>query len=336
MLPMNIALSHRSAQEAYYLDMAGLHSRLVGRGGIEKVLLPCDFDPSLAPEEAAYLESLGITLPLETLASRHHRWRSSSFFTSHSTEPGSPCSVTLPVLEGLSTSSPEYLFLQMAGELDHAALVLLGFELCGRYSCDPLSLRETQYNRESLTSTQQLQQFLSMATGRHGVKPARAALRFIRDNSRSPMESYLAMRLGLPYHRGGFNLGMPEMNPRIELDETAKLISGKNYLECDLYYPQARLAIEYESTAFHGNVSATKNRQDSARRAALEHLGIKVLTLTDVQSLNERDLSLFAAHVAKLLGKRLRPTCEGYPDRKYKLRISLLGGSRSNPRQPAR
>ena len=325
---MNIALSHISAQEAYYLDIAGLNSRLEGPGGAPKILLPADFNPTISHEEAAQLEGLGLTLPIHTLASATHRWHRLNWARHHSSRTGTPSCLVTPATIELLVSAPEHLFLQMAGELSTLQLIAFGFELCGRYSRDPFGSRKTKYNRHQLTTTSELSRYLSLAKGLRNVDQARTALKYVRDNSRSPMETYVAMRLGLPQMRGGFGLGMPAMNARIELDDTAAAISGKSYLECDLYFPAAKLDIEYESTAFHGNVSAEKNRADSRRRAALEYLGIKVLTLTDVQALNDEQLAPFAAHVAKILKKRVRVTCENYPARQYELKKALLGGTR--------
>lgn len=325
---MNIALSHISALEAYYHDLAGLNSRLGGPGGLSKSLLSDPFSPSVSREESSFLEEIGLTLPVHSLASPQHRGRRDTSIHAHSYCSNSPCCQVFPVRSGLLVSAPEFLLLQMAGELNFAETVALGFELCGRYTRDPHHAGETRYDRNPLTSTTQLKHYCALASGQHHVKLIRDSLPYIRDNSRSPMETYLAMRLGFPCLRGGFGLGMPELNARIELDDTAKYLSRKSYLECDLFYPEAKLAIEYESTAFHGNVSAAKNREDSARRAALEHLGIKVLTVTDSQALNEEQLRILAIDIAAVLNKRIRPTCKNYPEKQHLLRIALLGNGR--------
>lgn len=325
---MNIALSHISAQEAYYFDLANLSSRLGEHGGVNRQLLPDDFKPNASREEIESLESIGLTLPLHTLASNHHRWHRNDALKPHTAHVSSPSFFVYPIRKGLSISSPEYLFLQAASYLSFPELVAFGFEICGRYSRGPAFSQKTVYNRTPLTNVRLIQSFLHLAGSLNFTDPAKTALAYVRNNSRSPMETYIAMRLGLPRMRGGYGLGMPSMNARIDLDDIGKSISGKNHLECDLYYPEARLDIEYDSTAFHGNVSAAKNRADSARRTALEHMGIKVLTLTDVQALNEQQLFLFATHISKILGKRMRNTCKDYPERQHNLRKALLGSSR--------
>ncbi|MCL1895345.1 MAG: hypothetical protein FWG03_02225 [Clostridiales bacterium] len=120
---------------------------------------------------------------------------------------------------GLMVSSPEFCFLQMAGQLTLAKLIELGYELCGVYSmpnADDKNVPERGfYNRQPLTSIKKLKAFLDSMPGVKGRKKAMRALRYLRDGSASPMETKLAILLTLPYMLGGYGFSLPEMNKRI-------------------------------------------------------------------------------------------------------------------------
>ena len=88
---------------------------------------------------------------------------------------------------------------------------------------------------------------------------------------------------------------------------------GKRQYYCDLYWPEAKLAIEYESTSIHGfNETMQK---DSKRRAALAQAGINVITVTNSQFNGIAELERIARIVAKAHGikrtsSRFRPNAK--------------------------
>lgn len=165
------------------------------------------------------------------------------------------CSQRLPkgsfrsIKRGFSVACPELCFIQMAETLSPVKLIELGFELCGSYSIDENDMRGFT-GRGALMSTASLQRYLQKASGIKGTQAAKRALPHIIDGSASPMETKLAMLLSLPASYGGFGLPKPRLNhPVITKDESA--YDGKRHYLCDLYWPDSKLAIEYDSDMFH-------------------------------------------------------------------------------------
>ena len=269
-------------------------------------------------------ERYNLSAPVHTLYG-HQSWsHKTRTMEKHFIKSPHELDSTIRLSTGLRLSSPEMLFLQMASELDFANLVELGFELCGTYSLPANgSDAGTQYNLEPLTSSSLIRRYLEKSCSRKGVGKARAAAKFIRDNSYSPMETKAALLLGLPCCRGGAGLSLPTMNYPVKLDRSSRVITGKRQCYCDMMWIERKVDVEYDSSQEHQGKE--KLRADSVRREALKHMGIEVMTLTDLQLYNAERFDVFARDLAALLGKRIAPRCKDYPAKKLQLRKSLLG-----------
>ncbi|MGI6106112.1 MAG: hypothetical protein ACOYD7_08030 [Raoultibacter sp.] len=174
---------------------------------------------------------------------------------------------------GVYACSPELCFVQMARNMSLLQLIKLGYELCGLYTVS----EEGLFQAQPLTTVDKLKSFISKAGGVRGTKKASKALQYVRDNSASPMETCLAMLLSLPYRLGGYGFEKLILNHPIQTTElTCGVLLPKTYI-CDLFWPDAGLAIEYDSDQYH-----TKSDQiahDSIKRTDLGVVGIKVISV---------------------------------------------------------
>lgn len=218
-------------------------------------------------------------------------------------------------------STPEFCFLQMASRISLTKLIQLGFELCGTYALvDP---RKPAVAREApLTSVAALRAFLGCAPEVHGRKKALRAVQYIRDGSASPMETAVALLLCLPYRLGGYGLTWPLLNHRIDVPQTARRMASKSYCVCDLYWPEARVAVEYDSNLWHSESSQIV--RDSKRRNTLIAMGLTVVTITGHQVWDGGELNSAAHLLAKLTGKRLRYRDPEFTHKHLALREELL------------
>jgi len=233
--------------------------------------------------------------------------------------------------DGYMVSTPEFCFLQLANQLPLARLIQLGYELCGTYSIpvtwDSNMLRNGFYKRKPLTSVRALQAFTERMSGVSGYQKAVRALRYILDGSASPMETKLAMLLTLPYNLGGYGFIFPELNYRITPSKTAKKSASKDYYECDLFWPDYDLAVEYDSDAHH--TGAKNIAADSKKRNALALIGIAVITVTKEQIYSRTELEKVARILAKRLDKRLfHRRNPGFATAHFDLRNLLLFNSK--------
>lgn len=203
------------------------------------------------------------------------------------------------IAQDLYISTPEATFLQLGKESSLIQLITIGYELCGSYGLSAQS-DSGFLRREPRSNPQLIERYLEKCDGIHGVKAAKRASSYIAKGSASPMESLLSMLLCLPPSLGGFGLPRPELNFPIETNE-----GGIVMRRCDLYWPDQRFALEYDSDTFHSD--ASKLHLDSSRRSTLEKAGVHVVSVTKNQVFDRGQLFNLATIVSKRLEKRLSP-----------------------------
>lgn len=194
-----------------------------------------------------------------------------------------------------SVASPELLFLELACKLSIHRLILLGLQLCSH----PPGLPS-----EAITTTQKLVKFLTKTPGHQGHRKALRALKYVANGSASVMESLVYMFLTLPHALGGYGLNGATFNYEITLNHEARIRLGQSRCFADLYYRHSKLAVEYESFAYHK--SPLEQGKDVVRSAALERQGIDVMHLSTIQLYDRDACKDFAYNLAARLGKRIQ------------------------------
>ncbi len=235
-----------------------------------------------------------------------------------------PCSL-LETRGGLLTEGPQLCFLHRASELPLPLLVEMGFELCGSYRIypgDPKGFSEG----DPLMSRRQLIAFISGAGSAKGMAMAKRAMAFVRDGSRSPMETIVVLLLCLPPRYGGYGLPMPHLNYRVNVFRNARKTSANSYYVCDAFWPEALLDVEYDSDLVH--TGSARISHDAKRRNGLVSMGITVITVTREQVLDCDEMDKVAHAVAQRLGRRLRLGGKEWIRRRAELRRQLLDFSR--------
>lgn len=216
-------------------------------------------------------------------------------------------------------SSPELCFVQLAKELDLIELINLGYELCGRYVLAESADVDPEYGVEPITSVRRLQRFVDSNSHLAGSKKARRALRYIRPNSCSPMETTSVMLLSLPVKLGGYAAPWPLLNESIETQDQY----GRTHVRyCDLYWSDAKLAIEYDSAAFHRPGESWQ--RDSARRVELGIQDIEVVSVGPAQIRDERETEKLARLIARRTSKQMPSGNFAYSEARQRLRHTLM------------
>ena len=314
---MTIVLGHLSALEYWLAHPA---SRPLARA------VPASFSlPSTAPSktEILQLESMMpkvLSSPVHIVSQTPTKADNSKLFIPHKHATATSEAAFCRLGNDVYASSIELAFIQMARDLPLVDLIRLGFELCGGYS---LSLVHDKgfLKRPALTSRRRLQAFAEQSPGLKGRNPALRAIRHVLDDSASPAETKLAMTLSLPCHLGGFGLPKPALNHRVNLSRAEQSLAGKPYLKCDLYWPDHRVGVEYDSDLEH--TGSARIASDARRRNTLTLTDTTLMTITRIQYNDFRQLSATAAALAKLLGRRLQPTCKDYEAKQRRLRDAL-------------
>lgn len=117
----------------------------------------------------------------------------------------------------LAISSPELLFAELAKTMHPVEHLMLGHELCGTFSRDPIDPYNgpITYNVRPATSKVRICNFLAEARNIHGLSMARETAEYLNDNAWSPTESLVAALLRLPINSLGYGFGELTLNPRI-------------------------------------------------------------------------------------------------------------------------
>ena len=208
----------------------------------------------------------------------------------------------------------------MAREMTVAQLVLLGLELCGTYA---LAENGPAISREApLTTAAKLRAFVEAAAGAPGRATALRATRYLLDGSASAMETLLALLLYLPNNLGGYGLKKPKLNYRVDAPASLRELADRSYCLCDLCWPEANLAVEYDSRLHHSEPG--RQSSDARRRSTLIALGFTVITVFPGHITDSGTFNRLARQVAKLTGKRLRYHDPEFTRKHLELREQLL------------
>ena len=196
-----------------------------------------------------------------------------------------PQELLVRISEETYAAGPELAFVQMAPKMSLLGAIVLGYELCGTYS-HFASMVSGYYDRPPLTSTARIGEAICQLKGLYGLSHAERALAWIRDGSASPMETVEACRLSFPRSAGGEGFALPELNYEVLLDPSAQKLAGTRLCRIDLAWPEQRIGVEYDGSAYHVDAAA-----DRRRREALAHMGWKVFAvdLTHLKNKSEHN-----------------------------------------------
>lgn len=328
---MDAPLSHSSAARFWLAYGSPGVPRVIGAFGSGDTLLRAP--SSHSHDRAIALGFLGY--PIHYLVSSQalrHRRKGAIF---HSCGAELPPGAILQIEGGLSVCSPKLAFVQMGTRLDLPLLALFGMQLCGIHAIDPcfdegsLDRKADEGclsglpKRDQLTGRERLQAFTKDNSRLDGSKRAASAVSLVSDRSRSPMESATALLLGAPLRRGGYALGMPELNRKVALPQWLHEPFGREtmrgsdpYLECDFLFEHKgkRVFVDY-----HGEWSHSGERNvhhDALRLNALSSLECKHFTITKWQFYDSGLLDKVASQIGSALRRRPQIKMSDYQERK--------------------
>lgn len=257
------------------------------------------------------------TLPLQAIVIDKQAETATAHVRARATTLSLPAGCFAHISGSVFASTPEFAFTQMANKLTFYQLIALGFELCGTYASDAYG--HPASNAFPLSSAARLTAFVDRAAGFRHRPMALRALAHILDGSASPRETHVAMMLSLPYRYGGYGFPKPIMNQTVRLPRGTNNTGG--HLVCDLYWPQWKLDLEYDSNEHHAGED--RIGKDAQRRARLESIGITSINVSNSQVKSGEKFNQLAHSLAKITGKRLRYKDPAFTRAHLKLREEL-------------
>ena len=236
-----------------------------------------------------------------------------------------PDGAFVPLGQDVYLSRPEFVFLQLAVDLNDTELLLLGYEMCGFYAVRRRGIAHAERCRPLMT-TGSLKRFLDrMAPGIHGLLRARRTVPRVLDRSASAAETAMVALLCTPRSHGGYGLPLPHMNPQVTIPAKLRELLGGHPLMCDAYWPDARFALEYDGKLDHEG--ADGRARDRNRISRLTAAGIVIETITWRELSNPWQFDKVARRVAHHIGYQLfsRDYGAAWHRKRSQLRAEVFG-----------
>ena len=208
-----------------------------------------------------------------------------------------------------------------------ANLVETGYEFCGRYRLPALP--------DGNMAPDQLPHDLRAEAAVAPLPHARCQRR--RRGEKMPFRTYSRIRnrpknrsfpCSAAFRDASAATGFPQatLNHPVRISENARGRDVGRICRCDLFWPDAKLDVEYDSRLHHAGEA--EQEKDSARRTALAYAGILVITVSSDQLHTRSEMDKVAHAMAKRLGTRCRSRAHDWELKQIRLRSQLLGTTR--------
>lgn len=200
---------------------------------------------------------------------------------------------------------------------------VIACEFAGHYRL-PTGNVGTNYQAPALMTCASLKHMAQSIGSRSMEKRATDVAHIAFDNSKSPMETSLALMLTLPIEFGGFGLPRPELNKDIDVSGWRGILSDRNIICADMWWEDFGVALEYDSFSFHGQQKEAHRTSDAIRSNILTSLGCRTFraTLGAIRALE--GTALLARQIAKQLHVNPRQPTDVEIQRRTKLFRELM------------
>jgi len=297
-------------------------------------LTPKRVDGTHAPQIAKETETLHHAIAnltpdierIDVLVSDAKSRRNSKGLACHVWSAPIPRRSFFEIEKGIYVSTPEFLFLQMAGQLPIPQLIQLGFELCGCYVIDPHAKRGMKRTKHPMTTPLAIAQYLQDAGNCYGYAKAMRALRWIVPNSWSPMETDVTILLTLPKKVGGYQLLSPLLNRKVYLEGEYRRRARSDHYYLDASWKNADgtrlVALEFLGDEDHtGKIAQGRDR---TREIILDQLGITTFGITSYQVFRIDEFDTAVQALCKSIGCAYRKPTASQIEKKRELRRLLF------------
>lgn len=137
------------------------------------------------------------------------------------------------------------------------------------------------------------------------------------------METREYLLMFLSKRDGGYGLPKGLMNAQIKLSPDEQNEAQRAFLECDLYWPDHNVAVEYDGGLDHA--SYEQRARDAVKRNILQAQGKRVFTITARQILNADAFDAEIRNIANAISYKLRDFPIDWERRRDHLRKELFG-----------
>lgn len=230
----------------------------------------------------------------------------SSAFRPHSYGAIIPTNELISIAPGLLVVHPSLCFLQSASWMSEYQQLEFAYELCGNY-LGPQPNQSGYTKHASLDNVRHLREAAKNHPSMKGIKQTRRVLRMAKDNSRSPMETALAMMLAEDRTRGGLGFKSFDLNKRVDIPLKHKKCSANGHFEIDILAQTQRFAIEYDGQ-YHNEF--LRRAHDAERLSVLRLMGYQTQTITAAQFSSQLSLNRSLNAICQTLGLSINSSAE--------------------------
>jgi len=193
--------------------------------------------------------------PLELCTFSERAWQKRKTTRIHVLDRRLPANALVMLERGFYVASPELVCAQLAQRLSAPQLALVIMELTGSWSLRPpgapSGLGVTCYGLPPATTLERIVALAGRIHYLRGRKRLMQALDTALPNSASRPEAFVALMMSQPVENGGYGLGTPLLNPRIEVPDHAKGHVTQDAYYPDIYFQDHYVDLEYDSVEYH-------------------------------------------------------------------------------------
>ena len=203
------------------------------------------------------------------------------------------------------------------------AAVTVACEFAGTYRLGRMG-EEATYRLRPITNIDSLRRVIAQTGEPQGTQRALRACELALEGAASPLETSLALMLTLPVDYGGFGLEKPLLNCPVDVSRSRGGVSDRDVVTPDFLWVAARVALEYDSAAYHDRAGKGRREEDAVRANILAALGYRVLRATPGVIRSLAGVSLLARQLACALGCELAVPTPVQDLRRRKLYAQLM------------
>ena len=271
----------------------------------------------------SFLESLGIPSSelrtIDTLHAFSFERQGTRLVRPHAFQHVVPSEHLIQVAIGLFVVDESMCFMQAGLWMGDLEQLEFGYELCADYHLDHVT--GSGYVPSSrLTTVAELERFCRQYPSYRGSARALGILRRVKDASRSPMETAMAMMISAKRSLGGLGFCRFELNRRVDVVPGYRHLTKSGYFEIDLFVPRRNVGFEYNGS---DHLERSRSAYDAERLAVLGIMGFDMIVMTGTQFANQLQMHRLMNTVAEVLKIKCDRSDE-YQRRQNELRLFVI------------
>lgn len=210
------------------------------------------------------------------------------------------------IFNNIVISCPELTICNLSNKVPPWKIMQWIMECMGNYSLDINHEKGFIESKPIIDSTEKIQKCIKLLSKTHMCDSRKMSMliKYVAPMSASPAETNLYILLCGPRKLGFYQIKKMQLNQEIEITNEAATMCGQKTITPDISLPSKKIAIEYDSKAYHEN--AIQGQKDKRRFLALEHDKWKIFTFVPYHMHNLKAFEQIVKDILKACGQDVR------------------------------